>query len=147
MMQYDSSLNFLTSRPKTWLVTGTPGFIGSNLLEHLLKLNQKVIGLDNFATGHQHNLDEVQSLVIPEQWARFTFIEGDIRSLDDCTKACCRARDPQALADVIIKLARERQYSPSAWQARKAAGSRRIDQKFSIEAMVEAYEACWFHAS
>jgi UDP-N-acetylglucosamine 4-epimerase len=64
------------------------GFIGSNLLEHLLKLNQRVVGLDNFATGHQHNLDEVQQLVSPEQWAGFTFIEGDIRNLDDCHKAC-----------------------------------------------------------
>ncbi|MBQ0746651.1 MAG: Vi polysaccharide biosynthesis UDP-N-acetylglucosaminuronic acid C-4 epimerase TviC [Marinobacter sp.] len=72
----------------SWLVTGAAGFIGSNLLEHLLKLNQKVIGLDNFATGHQHNLDEVQSLVTPDQWSRFTFIEGDIRNQADCVKAC-----------------------------------------------------------
>jgi len=76
------------SEPKRWLVTGTAGFIGSNLLEHLLKLNQRVIGLDNFATGHQSNLDEVQSLVSPEQWSRFTFIEGDIRNLEDCARAC-----------------------------------------------------------
>jgi len=74
--------------PKTWLITGVAGFIGSNLLEHLLKLNQRVIGLDNFATGHQSNLDEVQSLVTPEQWSRFTFIEGDIRNLEDCARAC-----------------------------------------------------------
>ena len=74
--------------PKTWLITGVAGFIGSNLLEHLLKLNQCVIGLDNFATGHQSNLDEVQSLVSPEQWSRFTFIEGDIRNLEDCARAC-----------------------------------------------------------
>jgi UDP-N-acetylglucosamine 4-epimerase len=74
--------------PKAWLITGVGGFIGSNLLEHLLKLNQKVIGLDNFATGHQHNLDEVQSLVTPQQWARFTLIKGDIRNEKDCTKAC-----------------------------------------------------------
>ncbi len=72
----------------TWLITGTAGFIGSNLLEHLLKLNQHVIGLDNFATGHQSNLDEVQSLVTPEQWCRFSFIEGDIRNLEDCAQAC-----------------------------------------------------------
>jgi UDP-N-acetylglucosamine 4-epimerase len=78
----------LNNQPKTWLITGVAGFIGSNLLEHLLKLNQPVIGLDNFATGHQHNLDEVQSLVTPEQWSRFTFIEGDIRDEKDCAKAC-----------------------------------------------------------
>lgn len=70
-----------------WLVTGVAGFIGSNLLENLLKLNQRVVGLDNFATGHRRNLDEVQTLVTPAQWADFHFIEGDIRNLDDCQRA------------------------------------------------------------
>ena len=77
----------LQSEPHTWLVTGVAGFIGSNLLEALLKLNQRVVGLDNFATGHQRNLDEVQSLVTLDQWANFQFIHGDIRNLDDCQKA------------------------------------------------------------
>ncbi len=71
----------------TWLITGVAGFIGSNLLETLLKLNQRVVGLDNFSTGHQRNLDEVQTLVEPSQWANFSFIKGDIRNLDDCQKA------------------------------------------------------------
>ena len=71
-----------------WLVTGVAGFIGSNLLETLLKLDQKVVGLDNFATGHQYNLDEVQTLVSPAQWNNFSFIEGDIRNFEDCQKAC-----------------------------------------------------------
>lgn len=88
MTVYDTLLKRLTREPKVWLVTGVAGFIGSNLLEHLLKLKQTVIGLDNFATGHQYNLDEVQGLVTPEQWAGFTFIEGDIRNLEDCQKAC-----------------------------------------------------------
>jgi len=88
MSTYQNLIYFLKETQKTWLITGTAGFIGSNLLEHLLKLNQNVIGLDNFATGHQHNLGEVQSLVTPEQWSRFTFIEGDIRNQDDCAKAC-----------------------------------------------------------
>ena len=78
----------LTQNPKTWLITGVAGFIGSNLLETLLLLNQKVVGLDNFATGFQHNLDEVQALVSAEQWQGFQFIEGDIRNLDDCNTAC-----------------------------------------------------------
>ena len=78
----------LRDTPRTWLITGVAGFIGSNLLETLLQLNQRVIGLDNFATGHQHNLDQVQALVSAEQWARFTFIEGDIRKLGDCQRAC-----------------------------------------------------------
>ena len=88
MSQYQTVCEQLKQNPKTWLVTGVAGFIGSNLLETLLKLNQNVVGLDNFATGHQHNLDEVQSLVTPEQWARFTFTQGDIRELADCQKAC-----------------------------------------------------------
>ena len=78
----------LINEPKTWLITGVAGFIGSNLLETLLLLNQRVVGLDNFATGFQHNLDEVQGLVSEEQWQRFKFIEGDIRKLEDCHAAC-----------------------------------------------------------
>lgn len=72
----------------TWLITGVAGFIGSNLLEHLLTLNQRVVGLDNFATGHQRNLDEVKGLVTADQWGRFNFIEGDIRDLSACADAC-----------------------------------------------------------
>ena len=86
MSRYEQIKTELLSSPKTWLVTGVAGFIGSNLLEHLLKLNQKVVGLDNFATGHQRNLDEVKSLVTFEQWKSFNFIEGDIRNYQDCEK-------------------------------------------------------------
>lgn len=78
----------LRDNPRIWLVTGVAGFIGSNLLETLLDLNQKVVGLDNFATGFQHNLDEVQNLVTPEQWQGFRFIEGDILNLENCRQAC-----------------------------------------------------------
>lgn len=88
MTRYEELLIELPQSPKTWLVTGVAGFIGSNLLEALLKLNQRVVGLDNFATGFQHNLDEVQGLVSPEQWANFHFIKGDIRDLADCQRAC-----------------------------------------------------------
>ncbi len=88
MSQYQTVCEQLQHAPKTWLVSGVAGFIGSNLLETLLRLNQKVVGLDNFATGRQHNLDEVQGLVTPEQWANFKFYEGDIRNLEDCKKAC-----------------------------------------------------------
>lgn len=88
MTAYETLLATLPSQPKTWLVTGVAGFIGSNLLETLLKLNQRVVGLDNFATGHQHNLDEVQSLVSDEQWENFRFIRGDIRQLSYCQAAC-----------------------------------------------------------
>jgi UDP-N-acetylglucosamine 4-epimerase len=74
MNRYEQIQAELRQAPKTWLVTGVAGFIGSNLLEALLKLDQRVVGLDNFATGYQHNLDEVQSLVTPAQWANFQFI-------------------------------------------------------------------------
>ncbi len=77
----------LLAQPRTWLVTGCAGFIGSNLLETLLGLNQKVVGLDNFATGHRRNLDEVKGQVSPAQWANFHFIEGDIRDLETCRTA------------------------------------------------------------
>ena len=88
MTRYEEVRAELQAQPRTWLVTGVAGFVGSNLLEELLKLDQYVVGLDNFATGYQRNLDEVQSLVSPEQWARFRFMEGDIRSLDVCREAC-----------------------------------------------------------
>lgn len=87
MTQYELLLQQLPVNPKTWLVTGVAGFIGSNLLETLLKLDQRVVGLDNFSTGYQQNLDDVRSLVSAEQWARFDFIQGDIRNLADCRRA------------------------------------------------------------
>jgi UDP-N-acetylglucosamine 4-epimerase len=83
--QLQAQLHF---EPMTWLITGVAGFIGSNLLEALLKLNQRVVGLDNFATGYQRNLDEVKTLVCASQWARFKFINGNIQNLSDCQLAC-----------------------------------------------------------
>lgn len=88
MTRYEQLQIELRQAPKTWLVTGVAGFIGSNLFETLLKLDQRVVGLDNFTTGFQRNLDEVESLVTPQQWANFTFIKGDIRQLADCQQAC-----------------------------------------------------------
>lgn len=87
MSSYTELQTLLVADPKTWLITGVAGFVGSNLLETLLKLNQRIVGLDNFATGYQSNLDEVQSLVSEEQWANFQFFKGDIRNLDDCRRA------------------------------------------------------------
>ncbi len=78
----------IAKEQRTWLVTGVAGFIGSNLLEALLELGQRVVGLDNFATGHRHNLDQVRECVGAERWASFRFIEGDIRSLETCREAC-----------------------------------------------------------
>lgn len=85
--RYQNALGQLKDEPATWLVTGCAGFIGSNLLETLLAMDQHVIGLDDFSTGYQHNLDEVKATVSAEQWDRFVFHEGDIRDLETCRKA------------------------------------------------------------
>lgn len=77
----------LRNAPKQWLVTGAAGFIGSNLVEALLKLGQRVVGLDNFSTGHWRNIDEIEAAVSAEAWAGFRFIEGDIRDLATCRAA------------------------------------------------------------
>lgn len=87
MNAYEKTARELHANPKTWLITGAAGFIGSNLLEALLKLDQHVVGLDNFETGHQKNLDRVRELVQPEQWNKFRFHEGDIRDIETCHKA------------------------------------------------------------
>jgi UDP-N-acetylglucosamine 4-epimerase len=87
MAAYTEVQTGLIAAPKTWLITGVAGFIGSNLLETLLRLNQRVVGLDNFSTDHQRNLDEVKTLVALEQWKNFQLIEGDICNLDDCRRA------------------------------------------------------------
>ena len=87
MSQYLSVQSALRGATRRWLITGVAGFIGSNLLETLLSLDQEVVGLDNFATGHRKNLDLVKARVAPEQWARFRFIEGDITDLDACREA------------------------------------------------------------
>lgn len=91
MSQYDDVTARLGAEPQVWLITGVAGFIGSNLLETLLRLNQLVVGLDNFATGHKRNLAEVRDLVSEDQWKNFHFIEGDIRNLEDCRSAMVHA--------------------------------------------------------
>ena len=85
---YETLQHRLRQQPRHWLVTGAAGFIGSHLVETLLQLGQTVTGLDNFATGHRHNLEAVQASVGPACWARFRLIEGDIRQLADCQAAC-----------------------------------------------------------
>jgi len=88
VISYEALTQELRKAPKVWLVTGCAGFIGSNLLEALLKLDQTVIGLDNFSTGYRHNLDEVKSRVNEHQWRRFNFTRGDICDLRVCHKVC-----------------------------------------------------------
>lgn len=88
MGRYAEVRAWLGAEPRTWLVTGVAGFIGSNLLEALLRLDQRVTGLDSFSTGKRENLDEVKKSVTEAQWSRFRFIEGDIRDLVACRTAC-----------------------------------------------------------
>jgi UDP-N-acetylglucosamine/UDP-N-acetyl-alpha-D-glucosaminouronate 4-epimerase len=88
MTRYQGILQHLKETQYRWLVTGVAGFIGSNLLEALLRLNQKVIGLDNFSTGHRQNLDQIRELVGEEAWLNFNFFKGDIRELETCKQAC-----------------------------------------------------------
>jgi UDP-N-acetylglucosamine 4-epimerase len=85
---FETVCSQLNASPKTWLITGVAGFIGSNLLHRLLLLNQKVVGLDNFSTGSRSNLSEVQSLVSSQQWARFSMIEGTTTDLKTCLEVC-----------------------------------------------------------
>lgn len=101
MTAYAEVQTDLIAAPKTWLITGVAGFIGSNLLETLLRLNQRVVGLDNFSTGHRCNLDEVKTLVTMEQWKNFQLIEGDIRNLNDCRRSMIFAPSLQADKDNI----------------------------------------------
>lgn len=110
-MPYQQIQSALRNQPRTWLVTGVAGFIGSNLLEKLLQLDQHVIGLDNFSTGYQANLDEVRSIVGATRWSRARIIEGDIRNLTTCQHVCAGAEFvlhqaalgsvPRSLADPI----------------------------------------------
>lgn len=85
---YEQLTRRLPDQPARWLVTGCAGFIGSHLVETLLRLGQDVVGLDNFATGHQRNLDEIQSSLDASQWQKFRFVEGDIRDPQACRAVC-----------------------------------------------------------
>jgi len=88
---FEEAKTILQQRPKSWLVTGAAGFIGSNLVETLLSLGQIVVGLDDFSTGHRHNLGDVQAMVGPAYQQRFRMFEGDIRNLETCRRAIADA--------------------------------------------------------
>ena len=88
MSDYNNLKNHLLTNQHIWLITGVAGFIGSNLLEQLLNLNQIIIGMDNLSTGKKKNLDDIKNSCSDKLWSNFTFIEGDICDLDLCYKAC-----------------------------------------------------------
>jgi UDP-N-acetylglucosamine 4-epimerase len=98
MSAYEKLKEDLSNHQYVWLVTGAAGFIGSNLVESLLKLNQRVVGLDNFSTGFQRNLDEIEQLVSAAQWQNFQFMKGDIRNLEDCKAATSFSHGKEKLA-------------------------------------------------
>jgi UDP-N-acetylglucosamine 4-epimerase len=87
MTQYEILLSELTTSPRRWVVTGAAGFIGSHLVETLLRHGQTVTGMDNFATGTRSNLAQVEKSVSPDDWSRFTLAEADVRDLDACRRA------------------------------------------------------------
>ena len=91
MAIYDQVQDALRTQPRKWLVTGAAGFIGSNLVEHLLRLGQVVVGLDNLSTGRRENLQHVRSVVGADAWSRFRFLEGDITAVETCHEACAGA--------------------------------------------------------
>ena len=107
MTDYENTLRALRERPRTWVVAGVAGFIGSNLLEALLRLNQKVVGLDNFSSGHRHNLAQVKDAVTREQWGLFRLMAEDVCSVDACRQACSAAHfvlPPDAIARALVTL-------------------------------------------
>lgn len=87
MTRYDDVCAELVNSPRRWLVTGVAGFIGSALLERLLDLGQTVVGVDNFLTGHKHNIDDVLA-INPDERLQFSFIEGDLRDPAVAARAC-----------------------------------------------------------
>ena len=84
MNSYDKLQASLRAGPRTWLVTGAAGFIGSNLVEKLLQLDQRVVGLDNGAAGSKRNLEQVRELAGPDRWRNYRHIDGDIREPEAC---------------------------------------------------------------
>ena len=86
MTKYEEIKKYIKNYPQVWLITGVAGFIGSNLLEELLIMNQKVVGIDNFSNGKIKNLNDVEKIVGPKRWKNFKFFKGDLANIQDCKK-------------------------------------------------------------
>jgi UDP-N-acetylglucosamine 4-epimerase len=133
---YDKLLDDLAASPHNWLVTGVAGFIGSNLLETLLRAGQSVVGLDNFSTGYRENVHDVQRSVGIDSWKNFRMIEGDIEDLETCRHACggvdyllhqaALGSVPRSLADPIATNDSNVQGFLNVLEAAKGAGIRRL---------------------
>ncbi len=88
-MSFEDLKQKIASNDKTWLVTGAAGFIGSQLVECLLQLNQQVVAIDNFSSGIQANLDAIANSVGAERYAtKLEFVEADISDFDACRSVC-----------------------------------------------------------
>ena len=136
MSRYDQVRDELRAAPRGWLVTGVAGFIGSSLLEALLELDQAVVGLDDFSTGHRANLDEVRAIVGPERFARFRLVEGDVAQPAVCSEAV-RGADvvlhqaalgsvPRSVAEPLASNAANVTGHLALLEAARAAGIRRF---------------------
>jgi UDP-N-acetylglucosamine 4-epimerase len=136
MSRWDAVRAQLREQPRSWLVTGAAGFIGSHIAEELLRLGQRVRGLDDFSTGHRANLDDVAARVGPERFRAFELVEGDIRDPELCARACAGAplvihqaalgSVPRSIEDPITSYAVNVGGTVNVLEAARAAGSARI---------------------
>ena len=129
----NGALDLLRAQQRHWLVTGSAGFIGSHLVETLLRAGQKVTSLDNFATGRRKNIDEMLSEAGPQAAAKFSFIEGDITSSDDLSRGFADARP-----DVVVHLAALAGVRPSIADPLRYS-------EVNVTGTVRLLDACWKH--
>lgn len=109
---YDFIHKILGAKEYTWCITGAAGFIGSHLVEALLKSNQQVRGFDNFSNGKKENLNAVRLIVGESLWKKFSFVEGDIRNpdsinvvlegVDFCLHQAALGSVPRSMTDPVL---------------------------------------------
>jgi UDP-N-acetylglucosamine 4-epimerase len=136
MTRWDDAREGLRRQPRSWLVTGAAGFIGSHIVEELLRLGQRVRGLDDFSTGHRANLEDVAARVGGDRFGAFELVEGDIRDSSVCAKACAGAplvihqaalgSVPRSVADPITSYAVNVGGTVNVFEAAREAACARI---------------------